>query len=79
MEHTIIATFSGDPAVLGRVGNLFSRAHLDIDSLMMQKLGTKENTSHISMRVHAEDDHQITRVIAQMDKMVDIVSVVKWT
>jgi Acetolactate synthase, small (regulatory) subunit len=78
MKHTIVAIVSSNPSVLGRIGNLLSRANLDVDGLTMQKLGTK-GMSDISMLIDTEDLRQIDHVVEQMDKFVDVMSVADMT
>lgn len=78
MKRTIIAIVSSNPSVLGRIGNLLSRANLDVDGLTMQKLGTK-GTSDISMLIDTEDSQKVDRIVEQMDKFVDVLSVAAMT
>lgn len=79
MKRTIIAIVSSNPSVLGRIATLMSRWNLDIDCLTMQKLGTKEGTSDISMLINVEDAHQTEQLVKQIDKLVDVISVADMT
>ncbi|WP_100487621.1 ACT domain-containing protein [Sporolactobacillus pectinivorans] len=79
MERTIVAIVSSKPSVLGRIATLMSRGNLDIDSLAMHKLGTKKGISDISMLVNVEDEHQTDRLVKQLDKLIDVISVADMT
>jgi acetolactate synthase-1/3 small subunit len=71
--HTLSVLVENSPGVLARVASLFSRRGYNIDSLAV---GPTEN-EHISRMtiVIAVEDHALDQVIAQLDKLVNVISI----
>lgn len=78
MKRNIIAIVKTNSGVLGRIGNLLSRAQLDVDGLTMQKLPGK-GMSDISMLIDSDDAHKVDHFIKQMDRFIDVISVADMT
>ena len=72
-NHTLSVLVENSPGVLARVASLFSRRGYNIDSLAV---GPTEN-EHISRMtiVIAVEEHALDQVIAQLDKLVNVISI----
>ena len=72
-QHTLSVLVENSPGVLARVAGLFARRGYNIDSLAV---GPTEN-EHISRMtiVIAVEDHALDQVIAQLDKLVNVISI----
>jgi acetolactate synthase-1/3 small subunit len=70
--HTLSVLVENSPGVLARVASLFSRRGYNIDSLAV---GPTEdsNVSRMTIVIDVED-HALDQVIAQLDKLIDIIS-----
>jgi len=70
--HTLSVLVENSPGVLARVASLFSRRGYNIDSLAV---GPTEdsNVSRMTIVIDVED-HALDQVIAQLDKLIDIMS-----
>jgi len=70
--HTLSVLVENSPGVLARVASLFSRRGYNIDSLAV---GPTEdsNVSRMTIVIDVED-HALEQVIAQLDKLIDIIS-----
>jgi acetolactate synthase-1/3 small subunit len=70
--HTLSVLVENSPGVLARVASLFSRRGYNIDSLAV---GPTEdsNVSRMTIVIDVED-HAPDQVIAQLDKLIDIIS-----
>ena len=72
-NHTLSVLVENSPGVLARVASLFSRRGYNIDSLAV---GPTED-DHISRMtiVIAVEEHALDQVIAQLDKLVNVISI----
>ena len=72
-NHTLSVLVENSPGVLARVASLFSRRGYNIDSLAV---GPTED-EHISRMtiVIAVEEHALDQVIAQLDKLVNVISI----
>ncbi len=70
--HTLSVLVENSPGVLARVASLFSRRGYNIDSLAV---GPTEdaNISRMTIVIDVED-HALDQVIAQLDKLIDVIS-----
>ena len=70
--HTLSVLVENSPGVLARVASLFSRRGYNIDSLAV---GPTEdaNISRMTIVIDVED-HALEQVIAQLDKLIDVIS-----
>ena len=70
--HTLSVLVENSPGVLARVASLFSRRGYNIDSLAV---GPTEdsNVSRMTIVIDVED-HALDQVIAQLDKLIDVIS-----
>ncbi|MCI1858310.1 MAG: acetolactate synthase 3 regulatory subunit [Sporolactobacillus sp.] len=81
MKRTIIAIANNNPDVLGRVANLISRSQLPVDALTMQKLAGGKGQADISilLDVNQQNMPRLARLVSQMDRLIDILSVADMT
>jgi len=71
--HTLSVLVENSPGVLARVASLFSRRGYNIDSLAV---GPTENESISRMTIVINvEDHALDQVIAQLDKLVNVISI----
>jgi acetolactate synthase-1/3 small subunit len=70
--HTLSVLVENSPGVLARIAALFSRRGYNIDSLAV---GPTED-AHVSRMTIVIDveDHALDQVIAQLDKLIDVIS-----
>ena len=70
--HTLSVLVENSPGVLARIASLFSRRGYNIDSLAV---GPTEdaNISRMTIVIDVED-HALEQVIAQLDKLIDVIS-----
>src|SRR5688500_7605616 len=71
MQHTVIALMQDRPGVLNRAVSLFRRRGFNIDSLAV---GRTELPGLSRMTVVVNED-EVNKVIAQLERLIDIVSV----
>jgi acetolactate synthase-1/3 small subunit len=70
--HTLSVLVENSPGVLARVASLFSRRGYNIDSLAV---GPTENPNVSRMTIVIDvEDHALDQVIAQLDKLIDVIS-----
>jgi acetolactate synthase-1/3 small subunit len=70
--HTLSVLVENSPGVLARVASLFSRRGYNIDSLAV---GPTENPDVSRMTIVIDvEDHALDQVIAQLDKLIDVIS-----
>lgn len=76
MKHTIAALVENHSGVLAHVASLFSARGFNIDSL---SVGVTEDESVSRMTIVARgDDRTLEQVTKQLDKLVDVISVVDY-
>jgi acetolactate synthase small subunit len=72
-QHTLEVLVENAPGVLARVAGLFSRRAFNIDSL---NVGPTENSAISKMIiVVGVEGHSLEQVIAQLDKLVSVISI----
>lgn len=72
-QHTLEVLVENSPGVLARVAGLFSRRAFNIDSL---NVGPTENPAISKMIiVVGVEGHSLEQVIAQLDKLVSVISI----
>jgi acetolactate synthase small subunit len=72
-QHTLEVLVENSPGVLARVAGLFSRRAFNIDSL---NVGPTENPAISKMMiVVGVEGHSLEQVIAQLDKLVNVISI----
>lgn len=73
--HTLSVLVENSPGVLARIASLFSRRGYNIDSLAV---GPTEdpNVSRMTIVVNVED-HALSQVIQQTDKLINVLSIVE--
>ncbi|MEY3973364.1 MAG: hypothetical protein RJA71_676 [Actinomycetota bacterium] len=72
-QHTLEVLVENSPGVLARVAGLFSRRAFNIDSL---NVGPTENPTISKMIiVVGVEGHSLEQVIAQLDKLVSVISI----
>jgi len=76
-QHTLEVLVENEPGVLARVSGLFSRRAFNIETL---NVGPTEDVS-VSMMVIgvAVEGHSLEQVIAQLDKLVSVISIIDVT
>ena len=70
--HTLSVLVENSPGVLARIAALFSRRGYNIDSLAVGPT-EDENISRMTIVIDVED-HALDQVIAQLDKLIDVIS-----
>jgi acetolactate synthase small subunit len=72
-QHTLEVLVENSPGVLARVAGLFSRRAFNIDSL---NVGPTENPAISKMMiVVGVEGHSLEQVIAQLDKLISVISI----
>jgi acetolactate synthase small subunit len=72
-QHTLEVLVENEPGVLARVSGLFSRRAFNIETL---NVGPTEDTSVSKMVIGvAVEGHSLEQVIAQLDKLVSVISI----
>ena len=78
MKHTIYALVENKPGVLARISGLFSARGFNIESLAVGE--TQDPTmSRMTMTIDAKDEKILEQIKKQLNKLIDIVSVVDLT
>jgi acetolactate synthase-1/3 small subunit len=72
-QHILEVLVENEPGVLARVAGLFSRRAFNIENLTV---GPTENSSISKMIIGvAVEGHSLEQVIAQLDKLVSVISI----
>ena len=72
-QHTLEVLVENEPGVLARVSGLFSRRAFNIETL---NVGPTENSSVSKMIIGvAVEGHSLEQVIAQLDKLISVISI----
>ena len=72
-QHTLEVLVENEPGVLARVSGLFSRRAFNIETL---NVGPTEDLSISKMIIGvAIEGHSLEQVIAQLDKLVSVISI----
>jgi acetolactate synthase small subunit len=72
-QHTLEVLVENEPGVLARVSGLFSRRAFNIETL---NVGPTEDTAVSKMVIGvAVEGHSLEQVIAQLDKLVSVISI----
>ena len=72
-QHTLEVLVENEPGVLARVSGLFSRRAFNIETL---NVGPTEDVSVSKMVIGvAVEGHSLEQVIAQLDKLVSVISI----
>ena len=72
-QHTLEVLVENEPGVLARVSGLFSRRAFNIETL---SVGPTEDTSVSKMVIGvAVEGHSLEQVIAQLDKLISVISI----
>ncbi|CAN2206687.1 COG3978 Acetolactate synthase (isozyme II), small (regulatory) subunit [Candidatus Nanopelagicaceae bacterium] len=72
-QHTLEVLVENEPGVLARVAGLFSRRAFNIETL---NVGPTEDSSISKMIIGvAVEGHSLEQVIAQLDKLVSVISI----
>ncbi len=78
MKHTISVLVENKPGVLARIAGLFSARAFNIDSLAVGE--THDPTvSRMTIVVDAKDEMILDQIKKQLNKLIDIISVVDFT
>jgi acetolactate synthase-1/3 small subunit len=78
MKHIIYALVENRPGVLARISSLFSARGFNIDSLAVGE--THDPTmSRVTLVVNAKEERILDQIKKQLDKLVDVVSVIDLT
>lgn len=72
-QHTLEVLVENSPGVLARVAGLFSRRAFNIDSLNVGP--TEDPTISKMVIVIGVEGHSLEQVIAQLDKLVSVISI----
>jgi acetolactate synthase-1/3 small subunit len=73
MKHTLVALVEDKPGVLNRVASLFRRRAFNIESLTV---GHTEQTGVSRMTIVVDtDDNNTQRILAYLDKLVNVIQV----
>jgi acetolactate synthase I/III small subunit len=76
-QHTLEVLVENEPGVLARVSGLFSRRAFNIETL---NVGPTEDVSVSKMVIGvAVEGHSLEQVIAQLDKLVSVISIIDVT
>ncbi len=78
MKHTIQALVENRFGVLARIASLFSARGYNIDSLAVAET-TDPTVSCITMVVNAEDERILEQIKKQLNKLIDVITVVDLT
>lgn len=71
--HTLDVLVDNSPGVLARVAGLFARRGYNIDSLVV---GPSENPQISKMTIVVSvDGHALEQVIAQLDKLINVIHI----
>jgi acetolactate synthase small subunit len=71
--HKLDVLVENEPGVLARVAGLFARRTYNIDSLVV---GPTENSKISKMVIEVSvEGHSLEQVIAQLDKLVSVISI----
>jgi acetolactate synthase small subunit len=71
--HKLEVLVENEPGVLARVAGLFARRTYNIDSLVV---GPTENSKISNMNIELSvEGHSLEQVIAQLDKLVSVISI----
>lgn len=74
MKHTLSVLVEDESGALSRIAGLFSRRGFNIDSLAV---GPAERWGHSRLTMVVEgDDHALEQVTKQLDKLINVLSVV---
>ena len=72
-QHTLEVLVENEPGVLARVAGLFSRRAFNIETL---NVGPTQDSSISKMIIGvAIEGHSIEQVIAQLDKLISVISI----
>ena len=72
-QHTLEVLVENEPGVLARVSGLFSRRAFNIETL---NVGPTEDVSVSKMVIGvAVEGHSLEQVIAQLDKLISVISI----
>ncbi len=72
-QHTLEVLVENEPGVLARVAGLFSRRAFNIKTL---NVGPTEHSSISKMIIGvAVEGHSLEQVIAQLDKLISVISI----
>ena len=72
-QHTLEVLVENEPGVLARVAGLFSRRAFNIETL---NVGPTEDASISKMIIGvAVEGHSLEQVIAQLDKLISVISI----
>jgi len=72
-QHTLEVLVENEPGVLARVAGLFSRRAFNIETL---NVGPTQDSSISKMIIGvAIEGHSLEQVIAQLDKLVSVISI----
>ena len=72
-QHTLEVLVENAPGVLARVAGLFSRRAFNIDSLNVGP--TQDPTISKMIIVIGVEGHSLEQVIAQLDKLISVISI----
>ena len=72
-QHTLEVLVENSPGVLARVAGLFSRHAFNIDSLNVGP--TQDPTISKMIIVIGVEGHSLEQVIAQLDKLISVISI----
>jgi acetolactate synthase small subunit len=72
-QHTLEVLVENSPGVLARVAGLFSRRAFNIDSLNVGP--TQDPTISKMIIVIGVEGHSLEQVIAQLDKLISVISI----
>ncbi len=78
MKHTIYALVDNKPGVLARIAGLFSARGFNIDSLAVGETNDP-SMSRMTISIDAEDERILEQIKKQLNKLIDVVSVVDLT
>lgn len=78
MKHIISLIVENKPGVLARISGLFSARGYNISSLAVSET-LDPTTSYMTMVVNAEDERVLEQIKKQLNKLIDVITVIDFT
>jgi len=78
VKHIISLIVENKPGVLARISGLFSARGYNISSLAVSET-LDPTTSYMTMVVNAEDERVLEQIKKQLNKLIDVITVIDFT
>jgi len=78
VKHIISLIVENKPGVLARISGLFSARGYNISSLVVSET-LDPTTSYMTMVVNAEDERVLEQIKKQLNKLIDVITVIDFT